>query len=97
MVFGVFAARKDSPIAILNKASNDMVRQYDIFLNDNSWKKQVIKRTSLKLGFSETRISEYFSVEVQNRLDEFSKKGLEFFLKEVCEMEEEITWLPSHE
>jgi predicted solute-binding protein len=97
MVFGVFAARKDSPIAILNKASNDMIRQYDIFLNDNYWKKQVIKRTSLKLGFPETRISEYFSVEVQNRLDDFSKKGLEFFLKEVCEMEEEITWLPSHE
>ena len=97
MVFGVFAARKDSPIAILNKASKDMVRQYDIFLNDNSWKKQVIKRTSLKLGFPETRISEYFSVEVQNRLDEFSKKGLEFFLKEVCEMKEEITWLPSYE
>jgi predicted solute-binding protein len=57
----------------------------------------VIKRTSLKLGFSESRISEYFSVEVQNKLDDFSKQGLEFFLKEVCGMEKEITWLPSYE
>ncbi len=97
MVFGVFAARKDSPIQILNKASNDMVRQYDIFLDDNSWRDQVIRRTSLKLGFSEKRISEYFSVEVQNRLDDFSKQGLEFFLKEVCNMKGEITWLPSQE
>jgi predicted solute-binding protein len=74
-----------------------MIRQYDVFLNDESWRNQVIKRTSLKLGFSETRISEYFSVEVQNKLDDFSKEGLEFFLKEVCQMKEEITWLTSHE
>ena len=97
MVFGVFAARKDSPKSILDKASEDMIRQYDVFLNDESWRNQVIKRTSLKLGFSETRISEYFSVEVQNKLDDFSKEGLEFFLKEVCQMKEEITWLTSHE
>ena len=36
MVFGVFAGRKDSPIPILNRASNDMVRQYEIFLNNES-------------------------------------------------------------
>ena len=47
MVFGVFAGRKDSPISILNRASNDMVRQYEIFLNNESWRNQVIKRTSL--------------------------------------------------
>ena len=70
-----------------------MVNQYDVFLNDESWRNQVIKRTSLKLGFSESRISEYFSIEVQNKLDDFSKKGLEFFLKEVCGMDKEITWL----
>jgi chorismate dehydratase len=97
MVFGVFAGRKDSPIQILNRASNDMVRQYEIFLNDESWRDQVIRRTSLKLGFSESRISEYFSIEVQNKLDDFSKEGLEFFLKEVCGMEKEITWLSSYE
>jgi predicted solute-binding protein len=74
-----------------------MVSQYDVFLNNESWRNQVIKRTSEKLGFTESRISEYFSVEVQNKLDDFSKQGLEFFLKEVCGMEKEITWLPSYE
>ena len=97
MVFGVFAARKDSPISVMNKASKDMLRQYNMFLNDESWRNQVVNRTSVKLGFSEQRISEYFSVEVQNKLDNFSKQGLEYFLKEVCEMQDEITWLPNYE
>ena len=97
MVFGVFAARKDSPKPVLIKASNDMIKQYDKFLSDTFWRSEVIGRTSKKLGFSESRISEYFSVEVQNKLDDFSKEGLEFFLKEVCQMKDEITWLSDYE
>ena len=97
MVFGVFAARKDSPKPVLIKASNDMIKQYDKFLSDTFWRSEVIGRTSKKLGFTKSRISEYFSVEVQNKLDDFSKEGLEFFLKEVCQMKDEITWLSDYE
>ena len=97
MVFGVFAARKDSPFSKLNVARNDMINQYDRFLEDSSWKQAVISRTSSKLGFSESRISEYFTVEVQNKLDEDSKEGLVHFLKVVCDMQDDITWLPNNE
>tara|TARA_B110000438_G_scaffold94558_1_gene93990 strand:- start:1239 stop:2039 length:801 start_codon:yes stop_codon:yes gene_type:complete len=97
MVFGVFAARKDSPFSKLNVARNDMINQYDRFLEDSSWKQAVISRTSSKLGFSESRISEYFNVEVQNKLDDESKEGLDHFLKVVCDMQDDITWLPNHE
>jgi chorismate dehydratase len=95
MVFGVFAARKDSNLSKLNRARNDMVNQYNQFLHDESWRDGVISRTSSKLGFSVSRISEYFLVEVQNKLDDESKEGLEHFLKEVCGMNEEIEWLLS--
>ena len=95
MVFGVFAARKDSNLSKLNRARNDMVNQYNQFLHDESWRDEVISRTSSKLGFSISRISEYFLVEVQNKLDEESKEGLEYFLKEVCGMNKEIEWLSS--
>jgi chorismate dehydratase len=95
MVFGVFAARKDSPFSKLNKARIDMTNQYNRFLADESWNRAVISRTSSKLGFSESRIAEYFSSEVQNKLDEESKEGLEYFLKIVCGMTNDITWLPS--
>jgi chorismate dehydratase len=95
MVFGVFAARKDSNLSKLNRARNDMVNQYNQFLHDESWRDEVISRTSSKLGFSISRISEYFLVEVQNKLDDESKEGLEHFLKEVCGMNKEIEWLSS--
>ena len=97
MVFGVFAARKDSPVDKLAKARKDMVDQYNHFLEDTSWNQEVISRTSEKLGFSESRIDEYFSIEVQNKLDDKSKEGLEYFLKVVCNMDSDITWLSSQE
>lgn len=97
MVFGVFAARKDSPVGKLAKARKDMVNQYNHFLEDTSWNQEVISRTSEKLGFSESRIDEYFSIEVQNKLDDKSKEGLEHFLKVVCNMDSDITWLSSQE
>jgi chorismate dehydratase len=97
MVFGVFAARKDSPVDKLAKARKDMVDQYNQFLEDTSWNQEVISRTSEKLGFSESRIDEYFSIEVQNKLDDKSKEGLEYFLKVVCNMSSDITWLSSQE
>ena len=80
MVFGVFAARKDSPIEILKSAREDMVNQYIKFQSD-------------KLVFSEARISNYFEEEVSNLLDEDGIKGLELFLSEVCGMDKSPTWL----
>jgi hypothetical protein len=34
---------------------------------------------------------------VQNKLDDDSKEGLVHFLKVVCDMQDDITWLPNNE
>jgi len=93
MVFGVFAARKDSPIEILKSAREDMVNQYIKFQSDNIFREKVISKSSDKLVFSDARISNYFEEEVSNLLDEDGIKGLELFLSEVCGMDESPTWL----
>ena len=96
MVFGVFAARKDSPIDQLSDARNDMVNQYKKFREDVVFRKEVITKSSDKLVFSANRIADYFDEEVSNLLDEDGIKGLELFLTEVCDLKEGPTWLNLH-
>ena len=93
MVFGVFATRKDSPEDRLRKARSDMLEQYGKFLSDADWKLQVIKSSSEKLGFPESRVSQYFDNEVRNYLDADAIKGLEMFLTDVCGMKKNPTWI----
>ncbi len=61
------------------------------------WKQSVRSRTSSKQGFTESRNSEYSTAEVQNNIDDDSKEGLVHFLKVVCDMQDDITWLPNNE
>ena len=51
MVFGVFAARKDSPLDILEMAQKDMVNQYNKFKKNEKFRNDVISKSSDKLGF----------------------------------------------
>jgi hypothetical protein len=44
-------------------------------------------------GLSKSRISDYFSREVENILDTEAIKGLELFLHEACGMEAEVEWV----
>lgn len=93
MVFGVFAARKDSPMDTVRRARNDMLEQYSMFMENEAWRNEVIVATSENSGLSESRISEYFRLGVENHLDSVAVKGLEKFLHEVCGMESGIEWL----
>ena len=93
MVFGVFAARKDSPMDSVRRARGDMLEQYSMFMNNESWRNEVISATSENSGISETRISEYFRLGVENRLDTVAVKGLEMFLREACGLRSDIEWV----
>ena len=93
MVFGVFATRKDSPVESIRKAHSDMLEQYKLFHSDVDWKSQVVKLSANKLGFPESRVSQYFENEVRNYLDADAIMGLELFLTNVCGMEESPTWI----
>lgn len=93
MVFGVFATRKDSPQDRLRMARSDMLEQYKMFLSDTDWKLRVVKSSAKKLGFPESRVSQYFDNEVRNYLDADAIKGLEMFLTDVCGMKESPTWI----
>ena len=93
MVFGVFAIRRDTPIESVLRARNDMLEQYHKFNEDEVWRDVVIRATSLNSGLSEARVSEYFSLEVENSLDLDAVRGLELFLSEACGMLVRPEWV----
>ena len=70
-----------------------MLEQYKLFHSDVDWKSQVVKLSANKLGFPESRVSQYFENEVRNYLDADAIMGLELFLTNVCGMEESPTWI----
>ena len=87
MVFGVFAARNDTDISHLKLAHRDMLTQLDRFDTDIVWRASVIENASKDTGISETRLDNYYSTEVWNRLDSDAEAGLDFFLEKVCNVE----------
>ncbi|MBR79800.1 MAG: hypothetical protein CMA88_03335 [Euryarchaeota archaeon] len=93
MVFGVFAARRDSQYSLVNDAREAMLEQYSSFLEDEQVRKSVISTASLKIGLPSERVSAYFEDEVSNILDADSINGLEAFLKDVCGSDSEIAWI----
>ena len=95
MVFGVFASRKDSPTVLINEAKQSMLRSYNKFLEDEKIKSDVASIASKKIGLPIDRVRNYFESEVSNTLDKTSIDGLLVFLKEVCEMDSEPSWLAS--
>ena len=92
MVFGVFAARKDTDTSVLAKAHSEMLYQLDRFDNDLTWRLQVITNASISTGLSETRLDNYYRSEVWNRLDEDALRGLDMYLKQVCGCSEGAEW-----
>jgi len=92
MVFGVFAARKDTKPSHLKSAHEDMLEQLDKFDNDNAWRNSVIETASINTGISVTRLDNYYTTEVWNRLDSDAKTGLDIFLKNVCGVTEGAEW-----
>lgn len=92
MVFGVFAMRKDAPIEAARRARNDMLKQCQMFIQNERWRAEVIRTSSQTSGIPESRVAQYFDNEVENRLDRHSIEGLELFLREACGMNAEIEW-----
>lgn len=96
MVFGVFVARRDSSTDILRHAHSEMIKQVELFENDQIWRSSVISRTAKKLGFPEDRVADYFRSEVRNRMSQDDIDGLLLFLEEACGMVEPPVWLNPH-
>ena len=96
MVFGVFVARSDSSKDILRRAHSEMIKQVELFENDQIWRSSVISRTAKKLGFPEDRVADYFRSEVRNRMSQDDIDGLLLFLEEACGMVEPPVWLNPH-
>lgn len=90
MVFGVFAARKDSDISSVKAAYTALIQRLIAFETNSSVRKEVIKTSSKKSSQTVDRLERYFG-EVINRMDPEDMNGLKQFLNSACQMEEEIT------
>ena len=92
MVFGVFAARKDSKSDSISRARELMLSNYNIFLEKQDVRNIVISEASRKVNLSAERVGKYYENEVSNLLNPESIKGLKIFLEEVCEAESDPHW-----
>ena len=90
MVFGVFAARKDSDISSVKAAYTALIQRLIAFETNSAVRKEVIKTSSEKSSQSVDRLERYFG-EVINRMDPEDMDGLKQFLNSACLMDEEIT------
>ena len=92
MVFGVFAARKDSDDHSISMARELMLSNYNNFLEQEEVRNIVISDASKKVSLSVKRVAEYYANEVSNLLSPESIKGLRVFLEEVCGVESNPNW-----
>ncbi len=83
MVFGVFAARRDTPVSDVKKAYNSLIEQLELFENSVVRRNEIIRISADKSGLTEERLNQYFG-EVFNRLDQQHIDGLNLFLTEAC-------------
>ena len=89
MVFGVFAARRDSDINAVKNAYNALVSNLEKFEDSKSIRSDVIELCSNKTNQSVERLEKYFG-EVINRVDAEDMKGLRKFLKNACKVDEDL-------
>ncbi len=93
MVFGVFAARRDTDIDLVRKAHNALLTQLEKFDSDSEVRTAVIDECMRKTNQNRERLEKYFG-EVINRIDEEDMKGLREFLVTVCGVSSEpkLAW-----
>ena len=87
MVFAVYAARIDAPAGPLKEAHKLLLEQLSAFEQSSEVRSEFIEATSNRSGYSPSRIDKYFD-EVINRLDSEGQKGLDYFLTQVCGLED---------
>lgn len=90
MVFGVFAARRDSDMAKVKLAYDALIERLIQFETDPKVRDEVIQVSSKKSSQDITRLERYFG-EVINRIEAEDIVGLESFLSSACRMENRIT------
>ena len=91
MVFGVFAARKDAPRDRLSEVSDILTRQLHRFWDDAEVRASVLQTTAERSGFTLEHVANYFE-QVLFEMKNPEVEGLDKFLKEVCDMQEEVEW-----
>lgn len=93
MVFGVFAARKDTPLEQLKKAQGALLANLVHFEQNPLHREDVIKWSMSRSGLEHERLDRYFG-EVFNRIDDENLDGLCQFLVEACGLESgpEFAW-----
>ncbi|MEC8248920.1 MAG: menaquinone biosynthesis protein [Candidatus Thermoplasmatota archaeon] len=87
MVFGVFAARKDTPISTIKKAYDSLLEQLVEFELSSERRKLIVELSSKNSGLPVERMDQYFG-EVFNRLDNEHISGLNRFLRDACKISE---------
>jgi chorismate dehydratase len=88
MIFGVFVARKDTPIKALKTAHQSLVKNLKAFESEPSRREAVIAWSMEKSGLAYERLDKYYG-EVFNRLDAHHLNGLFRFLSHACNMKSE--------
>lgn len=83
MVFGVFAARKDTPIEDVQAAQQALLTRLHHFETDPRERQSVIEWSMSRSDLGYERLNRYFG-EVFNRLDGEHTEGLEQFLVDAC-------------
>ena len=92
MVFGVFAARRDTPLGSIKKAYESLLEQLTEFENNQHRRDLIVELSASSSGLSTSRLDQYFS-EVFNRLDEDHINGLNRFLRDACGIQQGAEFL----
>ena len=92
MVFGVFAARKDTPVLEVKAAQKELLKSLNLFESDAEYRNSVIVKAMEKSGLPRSRLEKYFG-EVFNRLDKPHIEGLNEFLSKACNLSEGAEFL----
>ena len=92
MVFGVFAARKDTPLEVVQDAHQALLERLDAFENDPLTREKVLLHAHLHSDMSLERLNRYFG-EVFNRLDSEHVHGLREYLLRCCSLDEPVSFL----
>ena len=92
MVFGVFAARRDTPISDVKRAYDSLIEQLELFENSAGRRNEIIRISADKSGLTKERLDKYFG-EVFNRLDQQHIDGLNLFLTAACGKKESAEFL----
>ncbi|MBL6733155.1 MAG: menaquinone biosynthesis protein [Candidatus Poseidonia sp.] len=93
MIFGVFVARRDTPVEALKEAHGALLDNLVAFETDAQRRRSVIEWSSTKSDLTHQRLDQYYG-EVFNRLNSHHLQGLFRFLQQACNMAEpaEFAW-----